>query len=148
MLERMEDMGNEDEIYQELVQCKHITRNALGLATRKDIEGKADASITNNIAEIKKETELVYRLFSGSNIMMEVTNYNSRVNPPAMKLMRLNDEGIYEVMWTKTNGLERTYNRASSNTADQVAALERKAAKTYAPRGCRNRSARRIRKRP
>jgi hypothetical protein len=109
--------------------------NALGLARLEDLEGKADASITNDIAEIKKETELVYRLFSGSNIVMEITNYNSRVNPPAMKLMRLNDKGIYEVMWTETNGLERTYNRAASNTAEQVAALDRKAAETYAPRG-------------
>lgn len=109
--------------------------NALGLATLKDLEGKADASITNDIGQLKTESTLVYRLFSGSNIVMEVTNYNSRVNPPAMKLERLNDKGIYEVMWTETNGLERTYNRAASNTAEQVAALEKKAAETYAPRG-------------
>ena len=110
-------------------------RNALGLATLKDLEGKADAAITNDIGQLKTESTLVYRLFSGSNIVMEVTNYNSRVNPPAMKLMRLNDKGIYEVMWTETNGLERTYNRAASNTAEQVAALDKKAAETYAPRG-------------
>ena len=68
--------------------------NALGLATMKDLEGKADASITNDIEKLKTESTLVYRLFSGSNIVMEVTNYNSRVNPPAMKLERLNDKGI------------------------------------------------------
>ena len=112
-----------------------IKGNALGLATMKDLEGKADASITNDIGQLKTESTLVYRLFSGSNIVMEVTNYNSRVNPPAMKLMRLDDKGIYEVMWTETNGLERTYQRAASNTAEQVAALDRKAAETYAPRG-------------
>ena len=112
-----------------------VTRNVLGLATLKDLEEKADASITNDIEKLKTESTLVYRLFSGSNIVMEVTNYNSRVNPPAMKLERLNDKGIYEVMWTETNGLERTYNRAASNTAEQVAALEKKAAETYAPRG-------------
>ena len=112
-----------------------IKGNALGLATMKDLEGKADASITNDIGQLKTESTLVYRLFSGSNIVMEVTNYNSRVNPPAMKLMRLSDKGIYEVMWTETNGLERTYQRAASNTAEQVAALDRKAAETYAPRG-------------
>lgn len=113
-------------------------RNALGLATLKDLEGISPTvppSITNDIEKLKSESTLVYRLFSGSNIVMEVTNYNSRVNPPAMKLMRLNDKGIYEVMWTETNGLERTYNRAASNTAEQVAALDRKAAETYAPRG-------------
>ena len=112
-----------------------IKGNALGLATMKDLEGKADASITNDIGQLKTESTLVYRLLSGSNIVMEVTNYNSRVNPPAMKLMRLDDKGIYEVMWTETNGLERTYQRAASNTAEQVAALDRKAAETYAPRG-------------
>ena len=113
-------------------------RNALGLATLKDLEGISPTvppSITNDIEKLKSESTLVYRLFSGSNIVMEVTNYNSRVNPPAMKLERLNDKGIYEVMWTETNGLERTYNRAASNTAEQVAALDRKAAETYAPRG-------------
>ena len=114
---------------------ERIVQNALGLATMKDLEGKADASITNDIGQLKTESTLVYRLFSGSNIVMEVTNYNSRVNPPATKLMRLNDKGIYEVVWTETNGLERTYNRAASNTAEQVAALEKKAAETYAPRG-------------
>ena len=113
-------------------------RNALGLATLKDLEGISPTvppSITNDIEKLKSESTLVYRLFSGSNIVMEVTNYNSRVNPPAMKLERLNDKGIYEVMWTETNGLERTYQRAASNTAEQVAALDRKAAETYAPRG-------------
>lgn len=113
-------------------------RNALGLATLKDLEGisgDVPPSVTNDIEKLKTESTLVYRLFSGSNIVMEVTNYNSRVNPPAMKLERLNDKGIYEVMWTETNGLERTYNRAASNTAEQVAALEKKAAETYAPRG-------------
>ena len=113
-------------------------RNALGLATLKDLEGISPTvppSIMNDIEKLKSESTLVYRLFSGSNIVMEVTNYNSRVNPPAMKLERLNDKGIYEVMWTETNGLERTYNRAASNTAEQVAALDRKAAETYAPRG-------------
>ena len=113
-------------------------RNALGLATLKDLEGisgDVPPSVTNDIEKLKTESTLVYRLFSGSNIVMEVTNYNSRVNPPAMKLMRLNDKGIYEMMWTETNGLERTYNRAASNTAEQVAALDRKAAETYARRG-------------
>lgn len=118
-----------------VIERTRIARNALGLATLKDLEEKADASITNDIGQLKTESTLVYRLFSGSNIVMEVTNYNSRVNHPAMKLMRLNDKGIYEVMWTETNGLERTYNRAASNTAEQVAALDKKAAETYAPRG-------------
>ena len=118
-----------------VIERTRIARNALGLATLKDLEGKADASITNDIKKLKTESTLVYRLFSGSNIVMEVTNYNSRVNPQEMRLMRLDDKGIYEVMWTETNGLERTYNRAASNTAEQVAALDRKAAETYAPRG-------------
>lgn len=106
-------------------------RNALGLARLKDLEGKADASITNEIEEIKTESALIYRLYSGSNIIMEVTNYNSRVNPPEMRLMRLNNEtGAYDVMWTETNGLERTYQRAVSNATAQVAA----AAAELAPR--------------
>lgn len=130
-----ESDGGRDVVPFEQGTAYRIKGNALGLATMKDLEGKADASVTNDIEKLKTESTLVYRLFSGSNIVMEVTNYNSRVNPPAMKLMRLDDKGIYEVMWTETNGLERTYNRAASNTAEQVAALEKKAAETYAPRG-------------
>ena len=118
--------------------------NTLGLAMAKDVVSteavtniarEVSAPITKEIDQLKKDSVVVYRLFSGSNIVMEVTNCNSRVNPPAMKLTRLNDKGIYEVMWTETNGLERTYQRAASNTAEQVAALEKKAAETYAPRG-------------
>lgn len=113
------------------VTRERIIRNSLGLATLKDLEGKADASITNEIEEIKTESALIYRLYSGSNIIMEVTNYNSRVNPPEMRLMRLNNEtGAYDVMWTETNGLERTYQRAVSNATAQVAA----AAAELAPR--------------
>lgn len=112
----------------------NVTAAQVGAYTREQTDAKVSA-VTNDIEKLKTESTLVYRLFSGSNIVMEVTNYNSRVNPPAMKLMRLNDKGIYEVMWTETNGLERTYNRAASNTAEQVAALEKKAAETYAPRG-------------
>ena len=127
-----------------IARRRRITKNSLGLAMAKDavsagevtnIAREVSAPITNEIDQLKKESELVYRLFSGSNIVMEVTNYNSKVNAPTKKLFRLNDEGEYELMWAETNGLERTYDRAASNTAEQVAALEKKAAETYAPRG-------------
>ena len=94
-----------------------------------EVREKMDVS-AGEIEKLKSESTLIYRLFSGSNIVMEVTNYNSKVNPPAMKLMRLNDTGEYETMWTETNGLERTYQRAVSNTAEKVAEV----AGRFAPR--------------
>ena len=129
--------ANLDVVHFEQGTAYRIKGNALGLATLKDLEGVSGAvppSITNDIEDLKRETELVYRLFSGSNIVMEVTNYNSKANAPTMKLFRLNDEGEYELMWAETNGLERTYQRAVSNAAARVAEAERKASESYAPR--------------
>ena len=117
--------------------------NTLGLAMAKDVVSaetvtniarEVSAPITNEIDKLKKESKLVYRLFSGSNIVMEVTNNNSKANAPTMKLFRLNDEGEYELVWAETNGLERTYQRAVSNAAARVAEAERKASESYAPR--------------
>lgn len=120
---------------------ERITRNSLGLARLSDLKDAgisaetatniaydAVGTISNDVEEIKRESTLVYRLFSGSNIVMEVTNYNSKVNAPAARLMRLEEDGTYTVVWAETNGLERTYQRSVSNTTLQVENLRAESA--------------------
>ncbi len=60
------------------------------------------------VAPIRTESSLVYRLYSGSNVVAEVTNYNSQVHAPSLRLMQLNESNEYVTVWTETNGLART----------------------------------------
>ena len=97
----------------------------------------ADATnnLTTAVAAVSNETALVYRLYSGSNVVCEVTNYNSAVHAPAMRLLQLDTNGAYKVVWTETNGLARVA-RASTNYTDAAVAAEHtRADAAYAPRG-------------
>lgn len=84
--------------------------------------------------EHKEESSLVYQLFSGSNIVAEVTNYNSAVHAPSLRILRMGDDGEYNIVWSETNGLERIWKKSESNTLEKVTSLEAKVEKTYAPR--------------
>ncbi len=84
--------------------------------------------------EHKEEASLVYQLFSGSNIVAEVTNYNSAVHAPSLRILRMGDDGKYNIVWSETNGLERIWKKSESNTLEKVTSLETKVEKTYAPR--------------
>ncbi len=74
------------------------------------------ASIQSDIADIRTESSLVYRLYSGSNVVAEVTNYNSQVHAPELRLMQLNESNEYVTVWAETNGLARTLARANEYT--------------------------------
>jgi len=74
------------------------------------------ASIQSDIADLRTESALVYRLYSGSNVVAEVTNYNSQVHAPELRLMQLNESNEYVTVWTETNGLARTLKRANEHT--------------------------------
>ena len=76
----------------------------------------------------------MYQLFSGSNIVAEVTNYNSAVHAPSLRILRMGDDGKYNIVWSETNGLERIWKRSESNTLEKVTSLETKVEKTYASR--------------
>ena len=78
-------------------------------------------SITNDLADLRTESSLVYRLYSGSNVVAEVTNYNSQVHAPSLRLMQLNESNEYVTVWTETNGLARTL-RDATNYADRAIA--------------------------
>lgn len=123
------------------VEVRPEWRNSLGLARLSDLKDAgisaetaakiaqdAVSQITNEVKQIKEESALVYRLSSGSNIVMEVTNCNSKANAPAARLMRLEEDGTYTVVWAETNGLERTYQRSVSNTTVQVENLRAESA--------------------
>ena len=58
---------------------------------------------------------LVYQLLMGSNVVAEVTNYNSRVRAPQLRLLQLDpDTREYITVWTETNGLARTLAEAKT----------------------------------
>lgn len=77
------------------------------------------------------DEQLVYQLLMGSNVVAEVTNYNSRVRSPQLRLLQLDpDTHEYITVWAETNGLSRVANAASNYTDAVVAAL----ADVYAPR--------------
>ena len=86
------------------------------------------ASIQSDIADLRTESALVYRLYSGSNVVAEVTNYNSQVHAPELRLMQLNESNEYVTVWTETNGLARTLKRANEYTDDATGAVARAAA--------------------
>ena len=68
----------------------------------------SDFATTNEVAELRTENTLVYRLYQGSNVVAEVTNYSSSVHAPELRIMQLNESNEYVTVWTETNGLART----------------------------------------
>ena len=93
-----------------------------------------NAATKSELQTVSNEAQVVYRLFSGSNVVMEVTNYNSQVNAPEMKLLQLNESNEYFTVWTETNGLKRTLNTATAQAAQLVSNERLRAEAAYAPR--------------
>ena len=99
------------------------------VALTNDIPPATDLSpIEQDIADLRTESALVYRLYSGSNVVAEVTNYNSQVHAPELRLMQLNESNEYVTVWAETNGLARTLKRANEYTDDATCAVARAAA--------------------
>ena len=101
------------------------------VALTNDIPAAPDLSpIEQEISDLRTESALVYRLYSGSNVVAEVTNYNSQAHAPELRLMQLNESNEYITVWTETNGLARTLASATAYTDDATNALQ----EVYAPR--------------
>ena len=81
--------------------------------------GAAPESIVQAVTNLQVESTLVYRLYSGSNVVAEVTNYNSQVHAPALRIMQLNESNEYVSVWAETNGLARTL-RDATDYADEA----------------------------
>ena len=108
-------------------RTEHEVTNLVGrVALTNDLPDTA--SIQSDIADLRTESALVYRLYSGSNVVAEVTNYNSQVHAPELRLMQLNESNEYVTVWTETNGLARTLKRANEYTDDATGAVARAAA--------------------
>ena len=91
---------------------------------------RALGAVTNDLEALRTESALVYRLYSGSNVVAEVTNYNSQVHAPSLRLMQLNESNEYFTVWAETNGLARTLNSATAYTDSATNELKN----IYAPR--------------
>ena len=87
--------------------------------TPEDI-GAASAAA---LAAVSNEAQLVYRLYSGSNVVCEVTNYNSRTRAPQMRLLQWDGTNSYFEVWNESNGLTRVETAAKSYTDGKIAAL-------------------------
>ncbi len=87
-------------------------------AVKSDIVAATNGMATAaEVAQLRTDASLVYQLLMGSNVVAEVTNYNSRVHAPAFRLLQLDpDTHEYITVWAETNGLTRTLNEAKAHT--------------------------------
>lgn len=90
------------------------------VVTNVDLSGilseEDGAAIQGDIAGLRTESALVYRLYQGSNVVAEVTTYNSQVHAPELRLLQLNESNEYITVWSETNGLARTLSAANRYT--------------------------------
>ncbi len=91
-------------------------------ALESDIPTTNGLASAEEVAAARLESSLVYQLMMGSNVVAEVTNYNSSVRSPQLRLLQL-EEGEYKTVWAETNGLARTLAAAGEYT-DAVAATK------------------------
>ena len=96
--------------------------------------GAAPASVTNEMDELRTENALVYRLYQGSNVVAEVTNYNSQVHAPELRIMQLNESNEYVTVWAETNGLSRTFAASTNAAATMVQGERTRSDNAYAPK--------------
>ncbi len=107
---------NDGKIPLERLPANVATSDSLGTAAYKDASEFATAA----------DEALVYQLLMGSNVVAEVTNYNSRVRAPSFRLLQLDpDTKEYFTVWAETNGLSRTLNEAKAHTDAATNALAR-----------------------
>ena len=132
-----------------------ITRNALGLARREDITNTVTKSYVENLGiesgiqeeadpvwlaeksnyatvqelrAVSNESSVVTRLFMASNVIDEVTNYNSVVRIPSRRLYQLTESNTYVMVWdemsqhTNTLGKAQTYTDNATGTLAQAVA--------------------------
>jgi len=122
------------------------TTDANGIVRRKELAGitteeidptvpawaKAANKPTYTAAEVGAATpEDVYRLVAGTNVILVITNYNSAVHAPSMKLQRLDPEtGEYVTYWDET----RRHGLTLTNAMDYTDRATNELARTKADR--------------
>ena len=83
---------------------------------------KAAAKPTYTAAEVGAATaEDVYRLIAGTNVVLVITNYNSAVHAPSMRLQHLDpDTGEHVTYWDETRRHGMTLTNAMDYTDAQI----------------------------
>lgn len=120
--------------------------DANGIVRRKELAGitteesdptvpawaKAASKPAYTAAEVgAATTEDVYRLVAGTNVVLVITNYNSAVHAPSMKLQRLDPEtGEYVTYWDET----RRHGLTLTNAMDYTDRATNELARTKADR--------------
>ncbi len=85
----------------------------------------------SRIDEIEASTTLIYNLYSSSNALFEVTNYDSQVHIPSARLLSLSGNGTYSVVWDEKTNLWANAVAATNYTDAAILA----ATNRYALRG-------------
>ena len=109
---------------------------AAGHATSSDL-ATVRAAATNAQAAAEAaalDASLTHSMLVGSNVVAEVTNYNSRVHAPTLRLLQLSESNEYFQVWAETNGLARTLAAANAHSDTNRSELAADVAATYAPR--------------
>ncbi len=110
-------INSEDSISGKAIEAREsltVAGKNLGTAAFEDASSFATAA----------DEALIYQLIMGSNVVAEVTNYNSRVRAPQLRLLQLDqDTREYFTVWAETNGLERTLAAAKAHTTDATNTL-------------------------
>lgn len=73
----------------------------------------------------RADEQLLAQLVMGSNVVFEVTNYNSRAHAPAARILQLSESNEYYQVWAETNGLARTLDAATAYADGATNALDR-----------------------
>ena len=95
--------------------------------TSRTVNGKAlTSNISLSASEVGAATaEDVYRIVAGTNVILVVTNYNSAVHAPAMKLQHLDPgSGQYITYWDETRRHGMTLTNAMDYTDGVAARLD------------------------
>ncbi len=89
---------------------------------------KSNYATVQEVRAVSNESSVVTRLFMASNVIDEVTNYNSVVRIPSRRLYQLTESNTYVMVWdemsqhTNTLGKAQTYTDNATGTLAQAVA--------------------------
>lgn len=87
-------------------------------------------ALRSTVIDISNESAVITRLYTSSNVIDEITNYNSVVHLPSRRMYQLTDTNTYMKVWDEMVQHSNTLSNAKAYTDASVAALP----STYAPR--------------
>lgn len=86
---------------------------------------KSRYATSSALADVARDASLIYQMMVGSNVVAEVTNYNSRARAPQLRLLQLDGTNGYITVWAETNGLSRAIGEANAHADAATNALAR-----------------------